>query len=77
METRAYILIETQVGRSNQVARDLRTIPGVMSADAVTGTIDVIARIQAPDMSTMADLVTSRIQAVRGVVRTITCVAAG
>jgi DNA-binding Lrp family transcriptional regulator len=77
VETRAYILIETQVGRSNQVARDLRTIPGVMSADAVTGTIDVIARIQAPDMSTMADLVTSRIQAVRGVVRTITCVAAG
>ena len=77
VETKAFILIETQVGRSNRVAHELRTIPGVVSADAVTGTIDVIALIQASTMAAMAELVTARIQGVRGVIRTITCVAAG
>ena len=77
METRAFILIETQVGRSNRVATELRNIPGVVSADPVTGTVDVIALIEANSMSAMAELVTSRIQGVRGVIRTVTCVAAG
>ncbi|MFQ6027577.1 MAG: Lrp/AsnC ligand binding domain-containing protein [Dehalococcoidia bacterium] len=77
METKAFILIETQVGRSGQVARELRNVPEVLSADAVTGTIDVIALIQADSISALAELVTSRIQGVRGVRRTITCVAAG
>ena len=77
METRAFILIETQVGRSNRVAQELRNIPGVVSADPVTGTIDVIALIVADSISAMAELVTSKIQGVRGVVRTVTCVAAG
>jgi hypothetical protein len=43
----------------------------------ITGTFDVIALIEAPDMGAMADLVTGRVQGIRGVLRTITCVAAG
>jgi DNA-binding Lrp family transcriptional regulator len=75
--TRAFILIETQVGRAQQVALALRTFQGVRSADVITGTFDVIALIEAPDMAAMADLVTGRVQGIRGVLRTITCVAAG
>jgi DNA-binding Lrp family transcriptional regulator len=75
--TRAYILIETQVGRAKQVALALRTLEGVMSAEVVTGTFDIIALIEATDMSAMADLVTGQVQGIRGVLRTITCVAAG
>ena len=77
MATRAYILIETQVGRAKQVALALRALEGVMSAEVITGTFDIIALIEAPDMSAMADLVTGRVQGIRGVLRTITCVAAG
>ncbi len=77
MPTRAFILIETQVGRARQVALDLRALEGVKDADVITGSFDVIAVVEAPDMATMADLVTSRIQGIRGVLRTITCVAAG
>ena len=77
MPTRAFILIETQVGRARQVALDLRALDGVKDADVITGSFDVIALVEAPDMATMADLVTSRIQGIRGVLRTITCVAAG
>jgi DNA-binding Lrp family transcriptional regulator len=75
--TRAFILIETQVGRAKQVALALRVLEGVMSAEVVTGTFDIIALIEATDMSAMADLVTGQVQGIRGVLRTITCVAAG
>ena len=77
MATRAFILIETQVGRAKQVALGLRALEGVISADVITGTFDIIALIEAPDMSAMADLVTGQVQGIRGVLRTITCVAAG
>ena len=77
MVTRAFILIETQVGRAQQVAYALRILRGVRSADVITGAFDVIALIEAPDMGAMADLVTGQVQEIRGVLRTITCVAMG
>ena len=77
MVAKAYILIETQVGRSREVMTALRPMHGVTSAEIVTGTYDVIALVEAQDMVTMADLVTGRVQGVQGVMRTITCVCAG
>ncbi len=77
MPTRAFILIETQVGRANQVVQALRSLPGVLSADVVTGTFDVIALIEVDSMGAMAELVTGQMQGIRGGMRTITCVAAG
>jgi DNA-binding Lrp family transcriptional regulator len=75
--TRAFILIETQVGRTKQVSEALRSLQGVKSADVVTGQFDVIALVEVQDLREMADLITARVQGIRGVVRTITCVAAG
>ena len=77
MPTRAFILIETQVARANQVVQALRSLPGVRSADVVTGSFDVIALIEVDSMGEMAELVTGQMQGIRGVLRTITCVAAG
>ena len=77
MATRAFILIETQVGRAKQVALALRAFEGVISADVITGTFDIIALIETGDMTAIADLVTGQVQGIRGVMRTITCVTAG
>ncbi len=77
MGTRAFILIETQVGRVRQVAEGLRAIPGVIYADAIAGPYDVIALVEVSDMREMADLITTKVQGIRGVERTITCVSAG
>ena len=77
MPSRAFILIETQVSRSQEVAVALRRLEGVKTVDVITGIYDVIALIDAADMSAVADLVTGRVQSVRGVMRTITCVTAG
>lgn len=77
MASKAYILIETQVGKSREVMTALRAMHGVTSAELVTGTYDIIALVEAPDMASMADLVTGMVQGVPGVMRTITCVCTG
>ena len=77
MAARAYILIETRVGRSRQTVSELRALDGVVSADIVTGVFDIIALVEVEDMVAVAVLVTDRVQAIPGVQRTITCVAAG
>jgi DNA-binding Lrp family transcriptional regulator len=69
----AYVLIETQVGKVAHVAQALRDLDGVESAEDLTGPYDVIARIQAPGLDQLGRLVVSRIQAVEGVTRTLTC----
>ena len=77
MAAKAFILIEVEVGRANQVAEALRSIGGVKYADVITGIHDLIACIEAEDMSGVAELVTGQVQGIRGVLKTITCVAAG
>ena len=76
MVARAYILIETQVGKSRDVFAALQALSNVPSVEIITGEFDMIALVEAPDMVAMADLVTGQVQSIPGVTRTITCVAA-
>lgn len=69
----AYILVLTQVGRSADVATSIRALPGVESSDDVTGPYDVIVRARAADINELGQLVVSRIQAIDGIDRTLTC----
>jgi DNA-binding Lrp family transcriptional regulator len=69
----AYILIQTEVGRAADVARDIAEIPGVTLAEDVTGPYDVIARVEAPSVDELGQLVIARIQDVKGITRTLTC----
>ena len=77
MPTKAYILIETAVGKSRGVATDLRSLSGVENVDAVTGPYDIIAVVSAPDLNAVGDLVTSQIHTLSGIVRTVTCLSVG
>ena len=47
MSVQAYILVQTDVGKSNEVAKAINEIQGVMNAEHVTGTYDVIVRSEA------------------------------
>jgi DNA-binding Lrp family transcriptional regulator len=69
----AYILIQTEVGKAQQVADDMRSIDGVQEAENVTGPYDVVVRVEAPDVDAMGRLVVSHIQMIRGITRTLTC----
>ncbi|MDE2765867.1 MAG: Lrp/AsnC ligand binding domain-containing protein [Chloroflexota bacterium] len=73
--TRAFLLIETQVGKTKDVVSGLAGIDGVASVDMVTGPYDVIAILEAPDLSSVGDIVTSSVHAIGGVGRTVTCLA--
>lgn len=75
MATKAFLLVETAVGRTRDVANTLRDLNGVESVDVVTGPYDIIAIIVGDDMSVVGGLVTEKIHTVVGVVRTVTCVA--
>ena len=71
-DVHAYVLIQTAVNAA-QVAREIREIQGVESADDVSGPYDVIARVGAGDMDTLGQLVVGKIQSVEGITRTLTC----
>ncbi len=77
MTTKAYLLVETSVGKTRDVASSLREIEGIDVVDVVTGPYDIIAVIAGDDMSVVGNVVTERIHTVTGVVRTVTCVAVG
>ncbi len=69
----AYILIQTQVGKSSMVATAIADLPGVTMAEDVTGPYDVIARIEAPSIDELGALVIAKIQNVPHITRTTTC----
>lgn len=69
----AFILIQTEVGQAAAVARAIADIPGVTSAEDVTGPYDVIVRAEADTVDELGKLVVARVQIVPGITRTLTC----
>ena len=73
MSVTAYVLIQTEVGKSVKVAKASRAIDGVVDADNVTGPYDVIVQTEAPTLDDLGKMVVSQIQTVDGITRTFTC----
>jgi DNA-binding Lrp family transcriptional regulator len=69
----AYILIQTEVGKAESVAAAVSCLPGVASAEDVTGPYDVIVRAEATDVDQLGQLVVASVQKVPGITRTLTC----
>lgn len=75
MATTAFVLIETAVGKTKDVVKGLRGVGGMKSVDAVTGPYDVIAVVEASNLTAVGDLVTKSVHATGGIIRTVTCLA--
>jgi DNA-binding Lrp family transcriptional regulator len=73
MSVRAYVLIQTEVGRAAEVASRARELDGVAAADDVTGPYDVIVTAQAGSVDELGRMVVSRLQVIEGITRTLTC----
>ncbi|MET8132729.1 MULTISPECIES: Lrp/AsnC ligand binding domain-containing protein [unclassified Streptomyces] len=69
----AYILIQTEVGKASTVAETISKIPGVITAEDVTGPYDVIVRAQADTVDDLGRMVVAKVQQVDGITRTLTC----
>ena len=72
MGTKAYVLIEVAVGKAKAVADEILSLEGVKTVDVVMGTFDIIAVVNASDVSAVASLVTGDIHTIDGVLRTQT-----
>jgi DNA-binding Lrp family transcriptional regulator len=73
MSVQAYILVQTEVGKSDEVAQEINAISGVMNAEHVTGPYDVIVRAEAKSIDDLAKVVLAKVQTVKGITRTLTC----
>ena len=75
MAVRAFVLIETDVGKTkevivallNQKAREIKAV------DLVTGPYDIVVVVEHDDYNAIGRLVTDKIHDVPGVRRTVTC----
>ena len=73
MVVQAYILIQTEVGKAADVAKEIANVTGVTLAEDVTGPYDVIVRAEARNVDDLGKLVVAKVQAIDGITRTLTC----
>ena len=73
--SKAFILIETMVGRTREIAAQMSGLEGVNSVDLVTGPYDIIAVVEAETLNQIGDIITKIIHPIGGISRTVTCLA--
>lgn len=75
---KAYILINTKPGTSEEVIKYLREVArveGVVAADSVFGRYDAIITLETSGLEELAELLYRVVEKVPNVVRTETCIA--
>jgi DNA-binding Lrp family transcriptional regulator len=73
----AFMLIQTEVGRAEVIAKQLAALPGVLASEYVTGPYDVVVRIGADSLRDLQSTVVPSVQQITGITRTLTCPIAG
>ena len=74
MAVRAYVLVETQVGKTREVVQAIHQLEGVVLVDSVSGPYDIIAAIEKDNLIEIGDLVMTKLHLISGVSRTMICV---
>jgi DNA-binding Lrp family transcriptional regulator len=72
---KAYVLIETAVGKTKEVVKHINGLEGVVSVNTVTGPYDIIAIVERETLTEVGELITSKIHTIDGISRTVTCLA--
>jgi len=70
---RAWVLVECEIGQIASATRELEKLDGVIQADATLGSYDTFLCVEKPDVEAIGNFVTDKVQAIRGVKRTTTC----
>ena len=70
----AYILIKIASGKSRAITEQIAKVEGVKTAHPVTGMFDIIAFIEAADINNLTGAVRTKIQPIKGVLRTHTAI---
>jgi DNA-binding Lrp family transcriptional regulator len=73
MATKAFTLIETVVSKNREVVSYIQRLKGIKSAESMTGPYDVIAVIEADNITEIGDIITSKLHTIDSVSRTVSC----
>ena len=68
----AYVLVETRLGKAQEVAHRFEALDEVLHADIVSGCYDVVVRVRAESYEDLIEVVRS-VRAVDGVTRALHC----
>ena len=71
----AYVLITCNPGKAGTAYKRLSKVKGVKNARLVTGLHDIVALVEAKNLTNLAKAVLSKVQKTPGVGRTVTMVA--
>lgn len=74
MAIEAFVLINVSGDHTKSAYKTITRITGVKEVYAVTGVYDIIAHVESEDINSLSDLIVSKIRAIDGVTRTMTCV---
>ncbi len=69
---RAYMFINAMRGLSLAIIKEIRSVEGITSADAITGDYDIVAAVEAKDLPQLRQTMAG-VQAMEGILKTTTC----
>ena len=70
----AYVLISVEISAGEEVLRELRRMPEVKESYGVYGVYDIIVKVEADDMSSLKDVISSKIRRIDRVRNTVTMI---
>lgn len=68
----AFVLVDTEVGKTQEVLSEIRKIEGVAEAYSVAGLHDIVVKIQAEKFEKVAEGVTQQLHKIGGIKNTVT-----
>jgi DNA-binding Lrp family transcriptional regulator len=73
MSLKAYVLINTMIGKTADVARSLKDMPEIRKLDIIMGPYDIIAEVETESHDTLSRIVMHRMQEIDAIKHTMTC----
>jgi len=73
MSLKAYILINTQIGKTADVLKKLKTMPEIKHLDVIMGPYDIIAQVETESHDSLSHIVMQNIQGIDAIKHTMTC----
>jgi DNA-binding Lrp family transcriptional regulator len=70
----AYILIVVELGKTDEVVKNLKTIDEAIRIAVTTGEYDIVVLIDVPDLEALYEITVNRIHKIQGISATTTAV---
>ncbi len=70
----AFILMNAELGKENQIVKELRQIPNVKEVYPVYGVYDVLMELEADSMEALRETITAKIRKLDGIKSTLTMI---